>query len=149
MIDWSENAEIRRIYESNLLHHAWETLLVCSPEEKDTRRDTVWRIARGMVVLNIPDELSWTICVDWKDFEAIGMVESMYSDVLEMYGKTFIQDLVRTIPQAGLAKVLSAYMHSELSSFPPETPIENGDGGDEQETALNVTSEEILDDMIV
>jgi hypothetical protein len=45
---------------------------VCNPEEKDMRRDKVWRIAHGMVVLNLPDELAWTISVDWKDFEFIG-----------------------------------------------------------------------------
>ena len=73
MIDWSDNVETRRIYESKLLNHAWATLLVCLPEERDMRRDTVWRIAHGMVVLNLPDELAWTISVDWKDFEVIGM----------------------------------------------------------------------------
>jgi hypothetical protein len=45
---------------------------VCYPEEKDMRRDKVWRVAHGMVVLNLPDELAWTISVDWKDFEFIG-----------------------------------------------------------------------------
>ena len=74
VIDWSDNIETRRIYESKLLRHAWETLMVCFREEKDIRRDTVWRIAHGMVVLNLPEELAWTICVDWKDFEFIGML---------------------------------------------------------------------------
>ena len=74
VIDWSENAETRRSYEFKLLCHAWETLMVCSPEEKHVRRDAVWRIAHGMVVLNLPDELAWSICVDWKDFEAIGIL---------------------------------------------------------------------------
>jgi hypothetical protein len=36
------------------------------------RRERVWKVAHGMVVLNLPDELAWTICVDWKDFENIG-----------------------------------------------------------------------------
>ena len=73
VIDWTENMEIRRQYESKLLRHAWQTLLVCASEEKEVRRDKVWSIAHGMVVLNLPDELAWTICVDWKDFESIGI----------------------------------------------------------------------------
>ena len=76
IIDWSENIEIRRIYETKLLQHAWDTLLACSPEEKDMRRDTVWRIAHGMVVLNLPDQLAWTICLDWRDFESIGITKT-------------------------------------------------------------------------
>lgn len=72
VIDWSEDVETRRKYESKLLRHARDTLLVCFPEEREMRRDKVWQIAHGMVVLNIPDELAWTISVDWKDFEFIG-----------------------------------------------------------------------------
>jgi hypothetical protein len=46
--------------------------MACSTNEKDMRRERVWKVAHGMVVLNLPDELAWTICVDWKDFENIG-----------------------------------------------------------------------------
>jgi hypothetical protein len=72
VIDWTDQMETRRVYESKLLRRASETLMVSSPEEKNNRRDTVWRIAHGMVVLNLPDELAWTICVDWRDFEVVG-----------------------------------------------------------------------------
>jgi hypothetical protein len=68
-------------------------------------------------------------------------------DKLEMYGKMFIQDLIRAIPQSGLAKVLSAYLQSELSGFPPDSPEENGDPEVEQKP--NIPTDEILDDMIV
>jgi superkiller protein 3 len=73
VIDWSDDAETRRVYESRMLRHAWETLLACAPQEKEKRRDKVWQIAHGMVVLNLPDELAWTICVGWRDFEFIGI----------------------------------------------------------------------------
>ena len=123
--------------------------MVCSPEEKDMRRDTVWRIAHGMVVLNLPDELAWTICFDWKDFEVIGKFYMLIADDLEMYGKIFIEDLVRAIPQSGLARVLSAYLFSELSGFPPDSPVENGDQETQPEAPVNLRLDEILDDMIV
>jgi hypothetical protein len=79
VIDWTDQMETRRLYESKLLRRANETLMVCSSEEKDSRRDTVWRIAHGMVVLNLPDELAWTICVDWRDFEVIGKSNPAWS----------------------------------------------------------------------
>jgi hypothetical protein len=79
VIDWTDQMETRRLYESKLLRRANETLMVCSSEEKDSRRDSVWRIAHGMVVLNLPDELAWTICVDWRDFEAIGKSNTTWS----------------------------------------------------------------------
>lgn len=63
---------MRRQYESKLLRHAYDTLLVSPLQEKEVRKDNVWRIAHGMVVLNLPDELAWTIFADWKDFEYIG-----------------------------------------------------------------------------
>jgi hypothetical protein len=123
--------------------------LVSAPEEKDTRRDKVWRIAHGMVVLNLPDELAWTICVDWRDFEVIGM--SFWLANAEMYGMLFIQDLIRTIPQSGLAKTFSAYLSSALSAFPPEKPDETDetDGKEKKQEPVNVSQEEILDAMIV
>ena len=79
VIDWTDQMETRRLYESKLLRHACETLMVCSPDEKENRRDIVWRVAHGMVVLNLPDELAWTICVDWKDFEVIGKPNTSWS----------------------------------------------------------------------
>src|SRR5271169_6098594 len=69
-----------------------------------------------------------------------------------MYGSQFIQDLIRTIPESGLAKVLSVYLKSELSKFPPE-PL--NDDNDEDATADNegeavaVLSDDILGDMMV
>ena len=76
IIDWSDDIDTRRLFESKLLRHAYDTLLACAAEEKDARRDKVWSIAYGMVLLHLPDELAWTICVDWKDFEFVGMCNS-------------------------------------------------------------------------
>ena len=65
-----------------------------------------------------------------------------------MYGEMFIRDLIRAIPRSGLAKVLSAYLTSELCGF----PFHNHEGGTQeeaQEVAMNVSTEDILDEMIV
>jgi hypothetical protein len=70
------------------------------------------------------------------------------SNGLEMYGLMFIHDLIRAIPQSGLAKVLSAYLKSELSQFPLEDPDQ-----DIEEEALShgvsVPSDETLGEMMV
>ena len=65
-----------------------------------------------------------------------------------MYGVLFLQDLIRVIPQSGLAKVLSAYLKSELSRFPSEEPADE----DKEEGAgkkATIPVEDILDEMIV
>jgi hypothetical protein len=111
------------------------------------RRDHVWRVAHGMVVLNLPDELAWTICMDWRNFETIGFGSNNSTNILEMYGLLFLQDLIRAIPQSGLAKVLSAYLKSELSRFPSETPEDERDPGDESKP--KDAFEDVLDKMIV
>jgi hypothetical protein len=102
-----------------------------------------------MVVLNLPDELAWTICVDWRDFEMIGSQKSYKrANIPEMYGALFLQDLIRAIPQSGLAKVLSAYLKSDLSRFPSEKPEdEDEESGVKMRPAVPI--EDILDEMIV
>ena len=66
----------------------------------------------------------------------------------EMYGKLFVRDLIRSIPQSGIAKVLAAYLNSELSGFPPDTPIEDEVEND-KESPAKIPTEDILDEMIV
>ena len=65
-----------------------------------------------------------------------------------MYGKIFIQDLIRAIPQSGLARVFSAYLISGLSGFPPDSPVENDDQETKLEAPAHIPLDEILDDMI-
>jgi superkiller protein 3 len=71
--------------------------------------------------------------------------------IAEMYGMVFIQDLIRTIPQSGLAKTFSAYLSSALSAFPPEKSddADEVDGEEMKREPVDVSQEEILDAMIV
>jgi hypothetical protein len=66
-----------------------------------------------------------------------------------MYGKLFVQDLIRCIPQSGIAKVLAAYLNSEISGFPPDTPETNDHENTKEEAPARVPTEDILDEMIV
>ncbi len=65
-----------------------------------------------------------------------------------MYGIVFLQDLIRAIPRSGLAKVLSAYLKSDLSRFPSESPEEDK-GEPSEEAKPKDAFEDILDEMIV
>jgi len=65
-----------------------------------------------------------------------------------MYGLVFINDLIRTIPQSGLARVLSTYLKSELCKFPRETSEDDVEGEEPPEEA-NIPSDELLGDMMV
>jgi hypothetical protein len=144
--------EVRRIYESKLLRHAYDTLLVTETKDKEVIRDKVWKIALGMVVLNIEDELAWIIALDWRDFEFMGrsLVFFFFLKFSEMYGKQFLRDLVKTIPQSGLAKVISAYLESSLSNFPPDSLMEKDEGeADDKVESDELPSEDVLDELIV
>jgi hypothetical protein len=66
-----------------------------------------------------------------------------------MYGLVFLEDLIRTIPQSGLAKILSAYIRSELSGFPSEPAAENEDEIVDTQRVAAVSQGDILDEMIV
>jgi hypothetical protein len=65
-----------------------------------------------------------------------------------MYGAIFINDLIRTIPHSGLAKVLAAYLKSELCKFPPQIS-EDDLQGELSSEGLSRPSDELLGDMIV
>lgn len=67
----------------------------------------------------------------------------------EMYGKMFVQDLIRSIPQSGIAKVLSAYLNSELSRFLPDTPTDDDTQDSDQPHPTRILTEDVLDEMIV
>lgn len=68
--------------------------------------------------------------------------------VSEMYGFVFISDLIRTIPESGLAKCMSAYLKCELCKFPPQPPP---DGEEQQDLSDDISTswDEILGDMMV
>jgi hypothetical protein len=66
-----------------------------------------------------------------------------------MYSKEFVKDLIQVIPRSGLAKVFSAYLKSELSSFPPDSPVEIAEQQSSEEPFVPHPPDEILDEMIV
>lgn len=68
---------MRRIVESKLLRHKQNYLYAIpatseKAELKENLASEVQEMVNGMVLLSIPDELAWTIFIDWKDSETIG-----------------------------------------------------------------------------
>lgn len=130
IIDWTDDHEIRRLYEEKLLQHAYNALVVLESSKKHHKRAEVENLARGLVILKHPFRLAWKIVLEWKDVEEIGDLDS---ELLEEYMSLF--------PEDGLSKVLQGYWKSELSPFPTSW-ITHEDSEGEDDNAM--TSEDRL-----
>jgi superkiller protein 3 len=121
IIDWTSDDEVRRNYEEKLLHRAYDTLLVVSREEKNTKRPQVYKLARGMVLIKHPYHLAWEIELEWTDVENIGDMDV-----------SILREYIEFFPEKALTRVLQGYLSSDISPFPtpsaPTPPIpENHD----------------------
>jgi superkiller protein 3 len=108
IIDWTNDDEVRRNYEEKLLNRAYDTLLVLSREEKNSKRPQVYKLAKDMVLIKHPYHLAWEIELEWADVAYIG---DMDVGVLREYIEFF--------PEKALSRVLQGYLSSDISPFPP------------------------------
>ncbi|RKF83022.1 Superkiller protein 3 [Golovinomyces cichoracearum] len=109
IINWSNNTETRRLYEEKLIQRNLDLMIVLPlGPAKTERRLKVWELATGMVIIKHPFKLAWDIALEWKDPKR---VEDLDVNILRDYCALF--------PTAGLTSVLSGFMSSELSLFPP------------------------------
>lgn len=107
VIDWTDDQDIRRLYEEKLLQHAYDTLVALPAAQKASKCEEVVRLAQGLVILKHPFSLAWIITLEWKDFERIEEL-----DVGLLY------EYIDFFPDDGLGKVLRSYLDSEISVFP-------------------------------
>jgi superkiller protein 3 len=107
VIDWTHDDDIRRQYEEKLLQHAYDTLVVSPVSRKAKRRQQVIKLAEGLVILKHPFLVAWQIKIGWEDVEEVDAI-----DVL------LLRDFIELFPNEGLAKVLLAYLGSDISPFP-------------------------------
>ncbi len=120
IIDWSNEDDVRREYEERLLRRAYDVLVVLPTQEKAQKREQVYQLAKGIVILKHPYELAWEIILEWKDGES-----------LAEWDAGVLREFVEFFPQNGLAKVLQGYITSDISPIP--TGVEQESGGDEPE----------------
>ena len=133
IIDWTGDDEVRREYEEKLLRRAYETLLVLPAADKASKRARVEELARGMVIIKHPFLLAWQIALEWRDGSTLADWDVK---VLREYVEFFRED--------GLSKVLSAFLGSELSSFPLEDLVEESDDADADTPVLSAEDRLLL-----
>ncbi|KAI9723608.1 MAG: hypothetical protein M1812_000908 [Candelaria pacifica] len=121
VIDWSNEDDVRREYEEKLLRRAYDVLVVLPAQEKAQKREQVWKLARGIVIIKHPYELAWEIFLEWTDGESLAERDA-----------GVIREFIEFFPQNGLAKVLQAYMTSNLS--PAYTGGNSDSAGNDRDT---------------
>ena len=123
LINWTNDDEVRRQYEEKLLQRAYDLLVVLPADSKTTKLDQVLTIAEGMVIIKHPFQLAWDLVLESRDLDEL---QGMDAGILREY--------VALFPDAGPAKVLHAWLTSELSPFPPPPTTEEGKDADIVET---------------
>ena len=106
-IDWTNEDDIRRLYEERLLQRAYDTLVALPIGDKADKRKYVQKLADGMVIIKHPFALAWKIVLEWRDVEQPGD-----------WDVGLLREYIGLFPEDGLAKVLRAYLESEISPFP-------------------------------
>ncbi|KAG7417333.1 Superkiller protein 3 [Fusarium oxysporum f. sp. rapae] len=130
LINWTNDDDLRRQYEEKLLQLCYDRLLVApTGAEKDAERQKVLDLANGMVAIKYPYKLAWDISIEWQDKKEI---REWDVDVLRAYCSFF--------PDSDLYKVITSYLTSPISPFPPEKPQEKA------KAALNESDESSDDD---
>lgn len=133
IIDWTQDDEIWRQYEEKLLQRAYDTLLVLPTPKKAEKRQQVKTLAQGLVILKHPFELAWRIVVEWKDAER-----------LDEWDAGILREYVGFFPENGLAKVLRAYMESEISPIPKQQNGEKTEENSEDASPLQTAEDRLL-----
>ncbi|PHH59364.1 hypothetical protein CDD81_3345 [Ophiocordyceps australis] len=113
LIDWTNNDEVRRCFEEKLLRYCYDRLLVCPPEAKAEQQAIVLKLAQDMVIIEHPFKLAWEIAINWQDNKEI---KDWDVQMLRTYCSFF--------PESDMYKVITAYLTSNLSPFPPAVETE-------------------------
>ncbi|KAH7325020.1 hypothetical protein B0I35DRAFT_174053 [Stachybotrys elegans] len=109
LINWTNDDDVRRTYEEKLLSYCYERLLAApAGPTKTEERKRVLGLANDMVLIKHPYKLAWDIAVNWQDNKE---VKEWDVDVLRSYCNFF--------PDSDMYKVITAYLTSPLSPFPP------------------------------
>lgn len=128
--------EIRRQAESKLLRHK-QQLLFALPDTKEFSVQKkkisaeVQDLVSGIVLIQIPNELAWTLFIEAKNAVSVGQYKSFTSKfatliprVLEEYDLTVLTQFVRIFPDHPLAQIVAAYF--AYQGIPLEEEDEEG-----------------------
>jgi superkiller protein 3 len=107
IINWSNDDEVRRQYEEKLLQRAYDVLEVLPLDQKAGKLNQVLNLAEGMVIIHHPFQLAWNLVLETRDM-----------DDLKDLDANILREYISYFPESGLAKILKAWLGSELSPFP-------------------------------
>ncbi|KJZ76759.1 hypothetical protein HIM_03636 [Hirsutella minnesotensis 3608] len=111
LIDWTSQDDTRRVYEEKLLRYCYERLLVAPSTGKAEQQAVVYGLAKDMVIINHPYKLAWEIAIDWQDNKEI-----------RDWDVNMLRGFCSFFPDSDLYKVITAYLTSNFSPFPPPKP---------------------------
>ncbi|CAG8300936.1 unnamed protein product [Penicillium salamii] len=139
IIDWTNDDEQRRQYEEKLFHRTYEDLCVSPAEQKEEKKEIVFKAARDMVIIKHPFEPAWKVFLTWQDVKS-------FSD----YDVGHLREYIEFFPESGTSKILKGFLSSELSPFPNDPEAEaTGDNGGKQDPALQPEIEHEQNDVKV
>ena len=128
IINWSSDDDVRREYEEKLLKRVHDHLVVTQAEAKGERLNRVLDLAEGMVIIKHPFQKAWDLVLETRDI-----------DDLRDLDVNVLREYVAFFPDSGLAKILQAWLSSELSPFPAPPRV---DGEDDERVAEKPLSPE-------
>lgn len=148
--------EIRRQAESKLLRHK-QQLLFALPNTKEFSVQKqkisaeVQDLVGGIVLIQIPNELAWTLFIEAKNAVSVGQYKSFIStfatltpQILEEYDLTVLTQFVRIFPDHPLAQIVAAYFTYQgipLDEEDEEGVVKKKSGEDEEDyTSLILVS---------
>lgn len=103
IINWSHEEAVRREAERKLLAHAVDRLRVSKSVEKPDQLARVVNVARGMTIVKVPNELAWSIVLDWMDTNLCDLDMNMLSLFVSLFQR----------PLASALQAYIAYSRSE------------------------------------
>jgi superkiller protein 3 len=108
LIDWTQDDEQRKEYEAKSFQRSYDHLLVLESNLKDSLREHVMDMARGMVIIKRPLKLAWDVALEWADVEHLSEGDS-----------STLRDYTLLFPNDGLSKVLRGFFASH--SYPVDS----------------------------
>ncbi|TWU78178.1 Superkiller protein 3 [Metarhizium rileyi] len=109
LIVWTSSDEVRRACEEKLLQYCYDRLLVTpAGPVKAEEQAKVFGLANDMVIIKHPFKLAWDIAVDWQDGKEI-----------KDWDVSLLRDYCTFFPYSDLYKVITAFLTSNFSPFPP------------------------------
>lgn len=126
IINWTNDDDLRRVYEEKLLQHCYDRLLVFAPgPDKAAELEVVQKLAQDMVIIKHPFKLAWDITIDWQDHKEI-----------REWDVTILRDYCTFFPDSDLYKIITGFLTSAISPFPkqeePKTEQKDAESTDDE-----------------